>query len=132
MPGREEAARLVERGADDAAVGEPRPALVVRGEGDARLVASRSLGGGEREAQAPGVVAAAEARGIVMRGDAGRGRQRSPPRSWCARKKFSEPAVAIAAEAEISSASAVAATICARRYTLPEPAQPSSSSHDRA
>lgn len=41
--------------------------------------------------------------------------QRRPPRSWCARKKFSDPAVAIADEAEISSASAVAATSCAKR-----------------
>jgi hypothetical protein len=38
-----------------------------------------------------------------------------PPRSWCARKKFSLPAVAIAAEALISRASAAAATICAKR-----------------
>ena len=42
-------------------------------------------------------------------------RQRSPPRSRWARKKFSEPAVAIAAEALISSASAAAATIWAKR-----------------
>jgi hypothetical protein len=39
----------------------------------------------------------------------------SPPRSWCARKNSAEPAVAIAAEAEISSASVAAATICAKR-----------------
>jgi len=39
--------------------------------------------------------------------------QRSPPRSKWARKKFSLPAVAIAAEALISSASAVAAAIWA-------------------
>src|SRR5262249_55513792 len=41
---------------------------------------------------------------------AGLRHQRIPPRSKCARKKFSLPAVAIAAEALISSASAVAAT----------------------
>ena len=41
--------------------------------------------------------------------------QRMPPRSWCARKKFSLPAVAIAADALISSASAAAATIWAKR-----------------
>ena len=41
--------------------------------------------------------------------------QRSPPRSWCARKNSAEPAVAIAAEAEISSASVAAATIWAKR-----------------
>src|SRR5829696_38337 len=40
---------------------------------------------------------------------------RRPPRSWWARKKFSLPAVAIAALAEISSASAAAATTCAKR-----------------
>lgn len=41
--------------------------------------------------------------------------QRSPPRSWWALKKFSLPAVAIAAEALISSESAAAATICVKR-----------------
>ena len=41
--------------------------------------------------------------------------QRSPPRSKWALKKFTEPDVAIAAEAEISSASVAAATICAKR-----------------
>ena len=49
------------------------------------------------------------------RGGNGATRYRSPPRSKCARKKFSEPAVAIAADALISSASAAAATICAKR-----------------
>jgi hypothetical protein len=38
-----------------------------------------------------------------------------PPRSKWALKKFSEPEVAIAAEAEISSASVAAATIWAKR-----------------
>jgi hypothetical protein len=41
--------------------------------------------------------------------------QRRPPRSWCALKKFSLPAVAIAADALISRQSAAAATICAKR-----------------
>jgi hypothetical protein len=41
--------------------------------------------------------------------------QRRPPRSWCALKKFSLPAVAIAAEALISRQSAAAVTICAKR-----------------
>ena len=41
--------------------------------------------------------------------------QRIPPRSKWALKKFSEPDVAIAADAEISSASVAAATICAKR-----------------
>src|SRR5581483_4718796 len=58
--------------------------------------------------------------------------QRRPPRSWWARKKFSLPAVAIAAEALISRQSAAAATICARRYTLPSPAQPIDASQSRA
>ena len=40
---------------------------------------------------------------------------RSPPRSKWALKKFSEPEVAIDADAEISSASVAAATICAKR-----------------
>src|SRR6185503_20310691 len=58
--------------------------------------------------------------------------QRIPPRSWCALKKFSEPAVAIAEEAEISSASAAAAMIWANRCTLPVPAQSRSASQERA
>src|SRR5665213_1307860 len=41
--------------------------------------------------------------------------QRKPPRSWCARKKFSLPAVAIAADALISNERAAAATIWAKR-----------------
>ncbi len=41
--------------------------------------------------------------------------QRIPPRSWWARKNSCEPAVAIAADAEISSASVAAETICAKR-----------------
>jgi hypothetical protein len=41
--------------------------------------------------------------------------QRRPPRSWCALKKFSLPAVAIAADALISRQSAAAVTICAKR-----------------
>lgn len=41
--------------------------------------------------------------------------QRRPPRSWWAWKKFSLPAVAIAADALISRQSAAAAAIWARR-----------------
>ena len=41
--------------------------------------------------------------------------QRRPPRSWCALKKFSLPAVAIDADALISRQSAAAATIWAKR-----------------
>src|SRR5206468_402922 len=58
--------------------------------------------------------------------------QRRPPRSLWALKNSCEPAVAIAAEAEISRASVAAATIWAKRYTLPAPAQPISASHERA
>src|SRR5581483_3628307 len=58
--------------------------------------------------------------------------ERRPPRSWCARKKFSLPAVAIAADALISRQSAAAATIWASRYTLPAPAQPIEVSQSRA
>src|SRR5262249_37898052 len=58
--------------------------------------------------------------------------QRKPPRSWCALKKFSLPAVAIEADALISRQSAAAATICAKRYTFPAPAQPIEASQSRA
>ena len=51
-------------------------------------------------------------RGICLNGS---DQWRLPPSSWWARKKFSEPAVAIAALAEISSARVAAATICAKR-----------------
>ena len=64
-----------------------------------------------RQVEADRVVAAPEAGRVVMRRDL----QRIPPRSKWALKKFSEPDVAIAAEAEISSASVAAATICANR-----------------
>jgi hypothetical protein len=68
----------------------------------------------QRELDSEWVVTAAPARRIVMGRDAAVA-QRRPPRSWCALKKFSEPAVAMAADAEISSASAAAATIWAKR-----------------
>src|SRR5262249_52733436 len=58
--------------------------------------------------------------------------QRTPPRSKCAWKKSSAPAVAIAAEAEISRHSVAAATIWASRYTLPAPSQPMRRSQLRA
>ena len=90
---------------------EPRPALMALVEGEGRLVAVRSLTLRSRQVEAKRVVAAAEARRVVLR----RNLQRIPPRSKWALKKFSEPEVAIAAEAEISSASVAAATICANR-----------------
>jgi hypothetical protein len=64
------------------------------------LHTSLTLGGSCRRAKSP---------------SGGSDRYRRPPRSRWARKKFSEPAVAIAAEAEISRASVAAATTCARR-----------------
>ncbi len=90
---------------------EARTALVTLVEGEPRLVAVGTFLLGRREVKADRVVTAAEAGRVVVRGDL----QRRPPRSKCALKKFSEPEVAIAAEAEISSASVAAATICANR-----------------
>ena len=63
------------------------------------------------QVEADRVVAAPEAGRVVVRRDF----QRIPPRSKWALKKFSEPDVAMAAEAEISSAKVAAATICANR-----------------
>jgi hypothetical protein len=118
-------------------VDDPRAALVVLAEDDRREVLRDPLLRREREVQAERVVrAAAEAVAVVVRRDrrglAARLGQRRPPRSWWAWKKFSDPAVAIAALAEISSASVAAATICAKRCTFPAPAQPMSPSHERA
>ena len=72
-----------------------------------RLVPLGALNLGLRKMKADRVVPASETRGIVVRWDL----QRMPPRSKCALKKFSEPDVAIADEAEISSARVAAATI---------------------
>jgi hypothetical protein len=130
-PGREQPARLVERRGDEAAVDEPRPGLMALVEMDVGLVQLRALLLGCGQVEAERVVAAAEARRIVMRRN-DRRVYLSPPRSWCALKNSREPAVAIAAEAEISSASVAAATIWAKRYTFPAPAQPSMESHERA
>jgi hypothetical protein len=92
-------------------VRESGAALVALVERERRLVGVGALLGRLREPEADRVVAAAEAGRVVVRRDL----QRIPPRSKCALKKFSEPDVAIAAEAEISSASVAAATICAKR-----------------
>ena len=94
---------------------DSRAALVALVERDVRLVLVEALGLGRRQADPERAVAAAPARGVVMGRDAMLLGQRRPPRSWWARKKLSEPAVAIAADAEISSASAAAATIWAKR-----------------
>jgi hypothetical protein len=76
-------------------------------ERERRLVAVGALPLGVRQVEADRVVAAPEAGRVVVRRDL----QRIPPRSKCALKKFSEPEVAMAAEAEISSARVAAATI---------------------
>ena len=90
---------------------ETRPALVALVEREGRLVAVGALSVGLWEMEADRVVAAPEAGRVVLRRDA----QRRPPRSKWALKKFSEPEVAIADDAEISRASVAAATIWAKR-----------------
>src|SRR5439155_12352522 len=69
VPGRQEAARLVEEGGDEASVHEPRPALVALVEGEGRLVAVGSLRLGPREVEADRIVAAPEASRVVLRRD---------------------------------------------------------------
>ena len=113
MPRREQPARLVEERGDEPAVGEPRAALVALVVREGRLVLGRAFFGRMLEVKADLVPAAPEARGIVLRGNA-RGYRRPPCSKW-ALKKFSDPDVAIADEAEISSESVAAATICAKR-----------------
>jgi hypothetical protein len=112
VPRGEEAARLVERRGDEAAVDEPRGRLVALVEAEPSLVLGRALLTRMRQVDSGRVVAAAPAGWVVVRRDPA---QRNPPCWKCALKKFSDPAVAIAAEAEISSASVAAATICAKR-----------------
>ena len=90
---------------------EARPALMPLVEGEGGLVAVGALRLGLWELESDRVVAAPEAGRVVLRRDL----QRRPPRSKWALKKFSEPDVAIADEAEISSARVAAATICAKR-----------------
>ena len=111
VPGRHEPAGLVDERGDEAAVRETGPALMALVKGEGRLVAVRALRVGMGKVEADRIVAAPEAGRVVLRRDA----QRSPPRSKWALKKFSEPEVAIAEEAEISSASVAAATIWAKR-----------------
>jgi hypothetical protein len=108
VPGGQEPARLVERSGDESSVGQPGPRLVALVEVEASLVALGALFRRWRQVDSGGIVSAAPALGIVVRRDPV---QRKPPCWKCALKKFSEPAVAIAAEAEISSASVAAATI---------------------
>jgi hypothetical protein len=93
-------------------VDEPGPGLVALVEAEVRFVPLGAFLGRQREPEAVRGVAAAPAMRVVMGRDP---RYRRPPSSKCALKKFSDPAVAIAADAEISSASVAAATICASR-----------------
>jgi hypothetical protein len=111
VPGRHEPAGLVDERRDEPAVREARTALMALVEGEGRLVAVGSLGLRLPEMETDRVFAAPEAGRVVLRRDL----QRRPPRSKWALKKFSEPEVAIADDAEISSASVAAATIWAKR-----------------
>lgn len=128
VPGGEKAAGFIERGSDEAAVREPGCRLMLVAKREGRAVLAQALLRRRRESDSGGVLATTPAARVVVRGDL----QRIPPRSKWALKKFSEPDVAMAAEAEISRASVAAATICAKRYTLPGPAQSISESHERA
>jgi hypothetical protein len=83
VPGGKEAARFVEGGRHEPAVHDAGPRLVARTEAEGRLVTLDPLLGGLGQAEAVGVVAAAPAEGVVMRGNAGF--YLSPPRSKCAR-----------------------------------------------
>jgi hypothetical protein len=111
VPRCKQAADLVEERRDHPAVREAGPALMPLVERERRLVAVRALALRLRQVEADRVFAAPEAGRVVVRRDL----QRIPPRSKWALKKFSEPDVAIAAEAEISSARVAAATIWAKR-----------------
>ena len=113
VPGRENPGRFVERRGDEAAVLDARPRLVVLREREPGLVLAYALLGRMGKLDAGGVVPAAPAGRVVMRRDSRL--YRRPPRSKCALKKLADPAVAIEAEAEISSASVAAATIWAKR-----------------
>ena len=90
---------------------EAGPALVAVVEREGRLVPVGTFELRLWQVEADRVVAAPEAGRVVVRRDF----QRIPPRSKWALKKFSEPDVAMAAEAEISSARVAAATIWAKR-----------------
>ena len=67
VPGGEETARLVQRRAHEASVGDSRPGLVALPEGEGRLVALDSLLGGKRKVNALRVVPAPPARGVMVR-----------------------------------------------------------------
>jgi hypothetical protein len=81
MPGREEAAGFVERGADETSMDDPGRSLVAFVEGEGRLVALDPLLGRRREVEPIRIVATTPATGVMV------GRYalyRRPPRSKCA------------------------------------------------
>ena len=78
VPRGEEAARLVQRGADKASVDDPRRSLVALAEGKPRLVAIDALLRRRREVDAVRVVATAPTRRVVVWRNSA---QRRPPRS---------------------------------------------------
>jgi hypothetical protein len=82
MPRGEQAARLVEGGADEPAVGDAGRSLMPLREGEAGLVTLDSLLGRKRKVDAIRIVPAPPARRVVMRRNSRR--YRSPPRSKCA------------------------------------------------
>jgi hypothetical protein len=81
VPGGEEAAGFVQRGADDPAVDDPRRGLASFGERERRLVALDPLRARKRKMDAVRIVPATPARLVVMRRNA---LYRKPPRSKCA------------------------------------------------
>jgi hypothetical protein len=111
IPRREQAARFVQSRADETAVDEPRRRLMLLAEREGRAVRAQTLPFWGGESDTGRIFATAPAARVVV----WRNSQRIPPRSKWALKKFSDPDVAIAAEAEISRASVAAATICAKR-----------------
>jgi hypothetical protein len=85
IPGGEQPARFVERGADETPVDDARTGLVPLAERDRRVVALDTLFKREGKLDALGVVAASPAGGIVMRRNTRARVYLSPPRSKCAR-----------------------------------------------
>jgi len=82
VPGGEEAARLVEGGAHEAPVDDPRAGLMALPEGEGRLVALYPLLGRKRKVDALRVVSAAPALRVMVGRDPPL--YRRPPRSKCA------------------------------------------------
>lgn len=80
VPGGEQAASLVQRGADQASMDDPRSRLVVLGKGEGRLIALDSLLRRKRKVDPMRIVATTPACRVVVR----RNVYRRPPRSKCA------------------------------------------------